>query len=109
MVIVLLPLIVSERAVGLVARRVKATCQVPSLAAVVATDWPAKSTVIFSPGEAEPQTGTRTSLWRTMWSEKMAGRETSARAERAPAASARTRVAKLTGEQRGIFMGKAEA
>ena len=43
-------------------------------------DWPARLTVTFSPGVAQPQTGRLRSHWRTMWSPNTLGSFTSAAA-----------------------------
>src|SRR5258706_8120567 len=56
----------------------KSSRHVPSAAAVVVCFWLLKVTVIFSPGDAQPQTGSFDFSCKTMWSPKIAGRRTSA-------------------------------
>src|SRR5882724_1112352 len=56
------------------------TRHVPSAVAVVVCFWFLKVTVIFSPGDAQPQMGSFDFCCKTMWSPKMAGSRTSARA-----------------------------
>jgi hypothetical protein len=74
-----LPLTVRTEGVALAFNESSHTRQRPSAPAVVFFVCPAKLTATASPGEAVPQTGTRTPRCKTNESESTSGSETCAR------------------------------